>query len=122
MEESGRVEQLKELSGRVFDVRFVFVRGLNLPVIDLDEQQVLGRIPMGWYPNSVSARCTTTRALPGSLTPGLAFIISGSFHFVIFPRKMPASDSRVKFSAAVTPGMLYVGTTAPNTVGKCSTL
>ena len=54
MEESGRVEQLKELSGRVFDVRFVFVRGLNLPVIDLDEQQVLGRIPMGWYPNSVS--------------------------------------------------------------------
>ena len=57
----------------------------------------------------------------GSLTLGLALAIAGSFHFLTVPRKMPASASGVKFSPAVTPGMVYEGTSAPRTVGKCRT-
>jgi hypothetical protein len=33
-----------------------------------------------------SARCTGWIAAEGSVTPGLSFLIAGSFHFVILPR------------------------------------
>ena len=36
-----------------------------------------------------SERSHTVTAESGSLTPSLAFAIAGSFHFVIFPRKIP---------------------------------
>ena len=38
-----------------------------------------------------SERWMTTMAWLGSLTPGLSLTIRGSFHFAIWPRKMPAS-------------------------------
>jgi len=37
-----------------------------------------------------SERCTTVIESPGSVTPGFSFAIAGSFHFLIFPRKMSA--------------------------------
>ena len=45
-------------------------------------------------------------SVAGSLTPGFSFARAGSFHFVILPRKIPASVSPLNFSSAVTPGML----------------
>ena len=46
-------------------------------------------------------------------------LIPGSFHLVIFPKKMPAKASGVNFNWTLTPGTLYVGTSEPRTVGKC---
>ena len=48
-----------------------------------------------------SDRCTTTISCAGSFTPGFALAIAGSFHFVILPRKMPASASGVKLQFLV---------------------
>ena len=42
----------------------------------------------------------------GSFTPAFAWVNAGSSHFKIFPRKIPASVSPVKFSGAVTPNLL----------------
>ena len=44
----------------------------------------------------------------GGRVSGLAFAlaIAGSFHFVIFPRKISARTGPVNFSSAFTPGML----------------
>src|SRR5262245_10413034 len=53
-----------------------------------------------------SDRWMTTMSLLGRFTPGLAFFNSGSLHFVILPRKIPAKASGVKLSSCVTPGML----------------
>src|ERR1019366_8057130 len=66
-----------------------------------------------------SERCTTTMSCAGSFVPGFALAMAASFHFVIVPRKIPASASGVNFSPDATPGTLYAGTTAPSTVGKC---
>ena len=48
--------------------------------------------------------------------------MAGSFHFVILPRKMPASASGVNFRSAVTPGMLYVGTVGAQHCGEVQNL
>src|SRR5216684_4039347 len=69
-----------------------------------------------------SERCTTVISLSGRFTPGLSFFSAASFHFLMVPRKMPASVSPVNLSVAVTPSILYVGTTPPSTVGKCRIL
>ncbi len=45
-----------------------------------------------------------------------------SFQFVILPRKMSASTSGVSFTGCETLGSVYAATTAPSTVGMCSTL
>src|SRR5262252_3520347 len=45
--------------------------------------------------------------------------IARSFHFVIVPRKIPASTAGVNFKSTAIPAMLYVGTTAPTAAGKC---
>lgn len=36
-----------------------------------------------------SARTTTLTGPSGRLTPGFSFVMSGSFHFLTFPRKIP---------------------------------
>jgi len=56
-------------------------------------------------------------ALSGKFTPGFTEVIALSFHLVIRPRKISARASGVNFTSPLTPGMLYAGTTAPNTVG-----
>ena len=66
-----------------------------------------------------SERCATVMSVAGSFAPGFRAVIALSFHFVILPRKMSASTAPVNFNSAFTPGMLYTGTTAPRTVGKC---
>src|SRR6185437_1982024 len=63
----------------------------------------------------------TTILADGNFNPLFARAMAGSVHFVIFPRKIPASACGVNFNSLVTPGVLYVGTTAPSTVGKCRT-
>src|SRR6185312_12409013 len=69
-----------------------------------------------------SERWTTMMSWFGSVAPGLTLASRASFHLVILPRKMSASTSGVNFTVAVNPGRLYVGTTAPSTVGTWSTL
>ncbi len=69
-----------------------------------------------------SERWTRMMSRAGSVTPGFAATSAGSFHFVIFPRKMPAIASGVSFNPLFTPSALYVTTTAPMTVGKCRIL
>src|ERR1700733_1020946 len=55
-----------------------------------------------------SERWTTIMSLSfdGKFTPGFALAISGSFHRVIVPRKIPASAFCVNFSEPLTPGTL----------------
>src|SRR5215472_14223313 len=53
-----------------------------------------------------SERCTTTISFAGRFTPLFAPAIAGSFHLVIFPKKIPASASGVKLRLPVTPGTL----------------
>ena len=49
-----------------------------------------------------SARTTTWIGLSGSFTPGLVFVIKGSFHFLTFPRKIPAVRFPAKFQIGDT--------------------
>ena len=67
-----------------------------------------------------SERCTTTIGWSGSLTPGFAAVMRGSFHFVILPRKMSASTSGVKLQLRVARAGCRSRTTAPSTVGMWS--
>ena len=67
-----------------------------------------------------SERCTTTTSIAGSFTPELRMAFRGSFHLVILPMKMPAITTGDTRSSFVTPGRLYVRTTAPIPVGTCS--
>ena len=69
-----------------------------------------------------SDRCITVMSSPGRFTPALSLVIAGSFHFVILPRKISARTVPLNLSSVLTPSTLYTGTTAPRTVGKCSTL
>src|SRR5205814_2198077 len=66
-----------------------------------------------------SDRWTTVMSAAGRLTPAFSFAIAASFHLVILPMKMSASTGPVNFNRALTPEMLYTGTSAPSTVGKC---
>ena len=48
----------------------------------------------------------------------------GLYHFRVIPFRNPAKKNacqrlQVNFSSSGTPGTLYLGTAAPNTVGKC---
>jgi hypothetical protein len=52
-----------------------------------------------------SERWTTRMSLSGSVAPGLFAAIFGSFHFLMSPRKMPATLSASRFRS-VTPGRL----------------
>src|SRR5579884_1066564 len=58
-----------------------------------------------------SERCTTVMSALGSFTPGLSLVRAGSFHLVILPRKISASTWPENLRSAVTPSILYVGTT-----------
>src|SRR5215813_1240593 len=53
-----------------------------------------------------SARRTTVMARSGSLIPGFAAWILGSFHLVIVPRKIAGYTSRGSFSSLGLPGRL----------------
>jgi hypothetical protein len=48
-----------------------------------------------WLP---SARCTTVMYALGSAAPGLRAVTAGSFHRVIWPRKILARTGPVSFS------------------------
>ena len=65
-----------------------------------------------------SERCTTVMAASGNFAFGLSFASVGSFHLVIFPRKIPASVSGESRSSEMLL-TLYTTTTAPITVGMC---
>ena len=65
--------------------------------------------------------CTTTISLSDKFKPGFAAVIAGSFHFVISPKKIPATASEVNFSPLFgTSGMLYTTTTPPIDSGMCN--
>src|SRR5215469_5486294 len=53
-----------------------------------------------------SERVTTVILVSGIVAPGLDFAIAGSFHVVIFPRKIPTYASRESLSSAGAPGRL----------------
>jgi hypothetical protein len=53
-----------------------------------------------------SERWTTVIEVPGRLTPGFSFLIAGSFHLLIFPRKMSAAVAPSSFSPFWTPDTL----------------
>lgn len=58
----------------------------------------------------------------GKLTLGFALAIRASSHEVILPKKMSTSAAGVNLTGWLSPAQLKVGTTAPSTVGMCSTL
>src|SRR5271166_3074716 len=93
-----------------------------LPTLDFQSGLILERksVQQNVVPLP-SERCTTTMSALGSLTPGFGLVSSGSFHLLMVPRKIPARALAVKFSPVLTPGILYVGTAAPATVGNIST-
>ena len=56
--------------------------------------------------------------VPGRLTPGFSFAISGSFHEVIFPMNMSAMTGPVaRWILLARPFTLYVMATAPSDHG-----
>src|SRR4051794_35614462 len=64
-----------------------------------------------------SERWTTVMFDEGRLTPAFSFAIAGSFHFLIFPRKMLAIVGPSSFRPPLTPWRLYETVIAPNAVG-----
>ncbi len=68
-----------------------------------------------------SVRETGVIPMLGSCTPSFSAAIFGSFHFVIFPWKMSASVAPSSFTSPWKFGRLYAATTAPATVGICTT-
>src|SRR5260370_221742 len=82
------------------------------PTLDFHSGLTLDRyvVKMNVVPDP-SERCTTTIAFEGSLAFGLSFLIAGSSHLVILPRKISANvgPSRMR-SPAPTPSRLTTGT------------
>ena len=66
-----------------------------------------------------SERWTGMMSASGSATPEFSAVIAGSFHFVIWPRKILAVVSPSSFSL-VTPDRLYDSVIGPATVGNSS--
>src|SRR6476661_6680549 len=64
-----------------------------------------------------SARCTDWIASDGSVTPGFAAAIVGSFQFAIVPPKIPANTAGVRISLS-TPDRLYAKAIGPVTIGR----
>src|SRR6476659_362798 len=61
-----------------------------------------------------SERWTMVMFVDGSETPGFIFVIAGSFHFLIFPRKMSAIVVPSSLRPDFTPLRLYETVIAPN--------
>src|SRR6478752_7089510 len=64
-----------------------------------------------------SLRKNTLIAVAGSFTPGLILAMAGSFHVVIWPRKILAMTSGVRMSLS-TPFSLYATAIGPVTIGR----
>src|SRR5256886_17199207 len=55
----------------------------------------------------------------GGFTPGLSFLIAGSSHCVIWPRKIFASVGPFMCKRFLTPGRLYITEVAASAQGIC---
>jgi len=66
-----------------------------------------------------SARRTAPMGVAGA--PGFSLAITGSFHLVTLPRKIPTSASRVSLSGDLSSGRLYPITMDPAVAGMSCT-
>ena len=63
-----------------------------------------------------SERCTTVMLVLGNVAPEFSAAMAGSFHFLMWPRKMLASVVESRFSE-LTPEMLNAIETTPRVTG-----
>lgn len=70
----------------------------------------------------VTAWFRIPRAVELLAIPGFNDTIAGSFHIVMFPRKIFARTSPVKFNPLPIPGRLYAGMTALIDSGTVTTV